>query len=246
MGERLRKTFGPKAVVLALAGLGLGALLSTLTGWVPFTVMIPVIAVVVPQLFSDAEEKRATQMRVDLEAWTRSLSGLIQTGRNLPTVLNISHTSASGGMKEPMRRFVARTSGGWSTEKALRALAADLDDSTADLVVMNLISASRTTGDGLREALDGLAALVADEVQTRRKISAERSKPRLNARIVFYITVLMMLAIPFIPLFSKGYQTPLGQIAFMVIAVVIGAIVARMQWIVRTVHPPRILEEAKA
>lgn len=246
LSERLKGAFGPKAVALGLGGLAAGVLLSALTGWMPFLVLLPVIAVAVPRLFSDAEEKHTTQMLVDLESWTRSLSGLIQTGRNLSTVLNISHTSASGGMAEPMRRFVARTSGGWSTEKALRALATDLNDSTADLVVMNLIAAARATGDGLRDALDGLAALVADEVQTRRKISAERSKPRFNARIILYITAAMMLAVPFVPFLSEGYKTPLGQLAFMAIALVIGAIVVRMQRIVRVVHPPRILEEATA
>lgn len=240
---RWERRIGRRMGIEALVGTGVGLLLAALTQWLAFIVLIPVVVVVVPRLFSDRAEKANTQMLVDLEAWTRSLSGLITGGRNLTATLKVSLPNANGAMQMPVRRLVARLSGGWSTERALRGLGSDLDDATADLLVMNLISAARNPGKGLKEALDGLAALVADEVQTRRKVSAERAKPRLNARIVLYITVAGILCMPFIPMFADGYRTPLGQIVFMALLLVIGAILARMQWIVRTAPPPRVLEE---
>lgn len=240
---RWQRRIGRRIGIEALLGAGAGLLLAALTQWIPFIILIPTVVVVVPRLFSDRTEKANTQMLVDLEGWTRSLSGLIRGGRNLTAALRVSLPNANGSMQAPVRRLVARLGGGWSTERALRGLGNDLDDATADLLVMNLIAAARNPGNGLKEALDGLAALVADEVQTRRKISAERAKPRLNARIVLYITVGMVLCVPFIPVFAEGYRSPLGQVVFMGLLFVIGAILARMQWIVRPSVPPRILEE---
>lgn len=240
---RLVGGLSKRALLECAAGLLVGAGLAALTGWVPFVVLLPVIAVALPRLFSDKAEKATIALLTDLEGWTRSLSGLIRTGRNLSAALAASLPNANGAMRAPVHRMVARISSGWSPERALRAFAEDLDDPTGDLVVMNLISAVRNPGDGLKEALDGLALLVAEDVQIRRSVSAERSKPRLNAKIVLYVTVAMVLCVPFIPMLSKGYSSPVGQVIFLVIVAAIALVLARMQWVVRPVHPPRLLEE---
>jgi Flp pilus assembly protein TadB len=114
-----------------------------------------------------------------------------------------------------------------------------------DLVVMNLIAAARNPGEGLKDALDGLADLVADDVNKRRAISTERAKPRLSARIVMILTALLIIAIPFVPTLANGYRNPIGQILFLIVLIVIAAIIWRMQWIVRPVKPARIIEEAR-
>jgi hypothetical protein len=229
-----------------LIGLVAGLAVAAISGWIVFILVMPVIVIAVPRLFSDHEEKATTAMLVDLEAWTRGLSGVISSGRStLVTTLRSSRRSAKGAMETPVAQLLARISGGWDTEKALRVFANDLDDSTVDLVVMNLIAAARNPGDGLKDALDGLADLVADDVNKRRAISTERAKPRLSARIVMILTALLIIAIPFVPTLANGYRNPIGQILFLIVLIVIAAIIWRMQWIVRPVKPARIIEEAR-
>jgi hypothetical protein len=229
-----------------LIGLVAGLAVAAISGWIVFILVMPVIVIAVPRLFSDHEEKATTAMLVDLEAWTRGLSGVISSGRStLVTTLRSSRRSAKGAMETPVAQLLARISGGWDTEKALRVFANDLDDSTVDLVVMNLIAAARNPGEGLKDALDGLADLVADDVNKRRAISTERAKPRLSARIVMILTALLIIAIPFVPTLANGYRNPIGQILFLIVLIVIAAIIWRMQWIVRPVKPARIIEEAR-
>ncbi|MGO3089938.1 MAG: type II secretion system F family protein [Galactobacter sp.] len=244
LSAALRGRQGRRLGIEALIGLGAGLGVAALSGWIVFILVMPVIVMVIPRLFSDREEKTNTAMLVDLEAWTRGMSGVISSGRTtLVATLRASRRSAKGAMEAPVRQMLARISGGWDTEKALRAFGTELNDSTVDLVVMNLIAAARNPGDGLKDALDGLAELVADDVNKRRAISTERSKPRMNARIVVFLTAVLIIAIPFVPTLAEGYRNPLGQLLFLVVLGVIGLIIWRMQMIVRPVKPARIIVE---
>ena len=75
------------------------------------------------------------------------------------------------------------------TESALRAFADDLDDATGDLIVATLILGARRRGPGLARVLAAVADSVAEEVAMRRKVEAERAKPRTTARAVTLITL---------------------------------------------------------
>ena len=92
-------------------------------------------------------------------------------------------------MIDEVSALAARLAARWPTETALRAFADDLDDATGDLVVATLILGARRRGPGLARVLTAVADSVAEEVAMRRKVEAERAKPRTTARAVTLITL---------------------------------------------------------
>ena len=60
----------------------------------------------------------------------------------------------------------------------------DLDDPGADLIVAALIINARLRGPGLRDLLGSLSASVREELDMRRKVSAERRSTRRSVQIV--------------------------------------------------------------
>lgn len=240
---KLKATLGPRTLAELLVGVALGAVLAVLVDWPAYVVLVPVLVLAIPRLFSARAEKAATQKLVDLETWTRSLTGLLGSGHSsmVRSVLLASQSAASGAMQEPVRWLVARLDAGWTTSDAIKAFADDLDDSTADLVAMHLLAAASNPGPGLREALNSVADTVADEAQSRRKLSAERGRSRMNARIVFYITAALILVIPLVPALKNGYSTPMGTAVFAAVACYLGLVVMRMERFTAGKPLPRLL-----
>ena len=231
---RWRRRFSPRVRARLLVGLGAGVVVAALSGWVVFVLLAPLVAAGAPSIFSDRAERAQTEKLSALEAWARSLSGLIITGTSLETALAASLTNAGAPIYRYVSLLVARLEGGWQTTAALQAFADDLDDPTGDLVVMNLVLAARQRGAGLATALEDLAGTVQEEVKIRREISADRSKPRLNAKIVMGITVLMLVCMPLVGTFAEPYRTPLGQLFY---AGWVGLIVLVLLYMRRLVMP---------
>ena len=139
-------------------------------------------------------------------------------------------------------RIAART----PTETALRRFADDLDDPTADLVVASLILASRRRGPGVAAALTAIADSVGEEVAARRRIEADRAKPRTTARAVTAITLAIIAA----GLLNRGYTGPYGTfLGQVVLATTLGFFGAALWWMhsmTRTTRPARILGPQEA
>ena len=124
---------------------------------------------------------------------------------------------------------------------ALRKFADDLADPTGDLIVAHLLLAERVRGAGLANALEDLAQSIAEEVGVRRKIEADRAKPRQAIRITTIATVILIGLMPFVSQFMAPYKTPLGQ---LLLAVWIALDVVMLLWLKKITAgkpTPRIL-----
>lgn len=244
--KALARRFDKRTWMLAGVGAALGLVVAMFTGWLVFIVLLPVLAVVARLVFFEQGEQAHTERLFQMEAWTRSLSGLIVTGAALETALLASLPNAGPRIKEPIARMVARIQGGWGTIEALDALGREWNDSTGDLIVMNLVLAARQRGQGLANALDDLAAAVSEEVRIRRKITADRAAPRRQARIVSAMTIALVLVVPFLGGPMATYRTALGQLIYLLLCAVV---VALLVWMQRSIAPrpqPRLMiaEEA--
>lgn len=231
--------------LILLAGIVSGLVVFMITGWAPFIVIFPAAAVLLPSLFTATAEKRAMQRLEDMEAWTRSLGGLVTSGATLETALKNSQRNAGETIRPAVGNLVARLEGGWSTKLALRSLAKDFNDPTGDLIVLNLLLASQQRGGGLIGALEEVAGTVQEEVRIRRQISADRAKTRQNIKVVVVATILMLLAIPLVPALSEGYSTATGQVLYLVWVAVICLILWRMYMNSQPAKQPRLLEGAE-
>lgn len=227
-----------------LVGLGLvaGVLGWLITGWVLALVLGPLAVVGLPLLLTPAGASERIERLEALEEWTRSLAGVLTVGVGLEQALVATLRSTPAPISVEVHRLVARLRARWVTEDALRAFADELDDSTGDLVVANLLLGARRRGAGLASVLNGLAESVSADVRARRQIEADRAKPRATARWVTLISASALLILAVSGDYVEPYGTPVGQV---VLTLLLAAYVSTLVWMRRMAQGrplPRFLD----
>jgi len=209
--------------LLAVAGLIVGMLLAVLTGWLVAVLVVPAVVLGLPFLVGAPPETARINRLEAMAEWTRNLAGVLTVGVGLEQALVATLRSTPEPIKAEVSRLVARLRARWSTEDALRVFADELDDATGDLVAAYLILGARRRGSGLASVLQGLAESVAEDVTARRKIEADRAKPRSNARTVTLISAGVLILLAVNGQFMAPYATPLGQLILTVLLTGYGA-----------------------
>jgi tight adherence protein B len=229
--------------VAALAGaLGWG-----LTGWPALGLAAAGAALGLPAILR-ADARAAAQIeRVEaVEEWSRRVADVVAIGVGLEQALQTAARTAPAPVAGEAATLAARIAARMPTEEALRRFADELADPTADLVVAALILAARRRGPGVAAALTALADSVGEEVAARRRIEADRAKPRATARAVTAITLLIMAA----GLLNRGYTAPYGTaLGQVVLAATLGFFGAALWWMhsmTRSVPQARILAPGSA
>lgn len=222
----------PRTRRLAAVGTVAGLIVAVLTGWVIAVVVVPAAVVGIPLLLTPPASGAQIEKLEALEEWARSLSGKLTAGQSLRSALIRSLRSVPAPIETEVGLLVSRL---WdnttSTEDVLRMFAEDIDDSTGDIVVTNLILAASGRGQaGLSIALEALAETVAADVRARRQIAADQAKPRTTARTVTAITLGVLGILALTGSYIAPYGTPLGQV---VLAVLLTAYVATLVWLRR-------------
>lgn len=202
------------ALVAALA-----VILYVITRWPSVLLGVPAILLLVPWLLQN-KNAGDIERTAAVETWVRGLRSLLQGGseNTLEGALQSSLAAAPDAIRPQIVSLVSRIRSRWSTERALAAFADDLDDPTADTVAAALMLAARRRGYGLSEVLSGLSDSVGDEVRARRKIESDRAMPRTTAIGLTYGTLALGVTMAvFRPETLAPYETPLGQVVFLVI-----------------------------
>ena len=213
----------PRTRLLAAAGLAVGMLLAVLTGWLVAVLVVPAAVLGLPFLVGASPETARISRLEAMAEWTRNLAGVLTVGVGLEQALVATLRSTPEPITAEVSRLVARLRARWSTEDALRVFADDLDDATGDLVAAYLILGARRRGSGLASVLQGLAESVAEDVTARRKIEADRAKPRSNARTVTLISAGVLILLALNGQFMAPYATPLGQLILTILLTGYGA-----------------------
>ena len=171
-------------------------------------------------------------MRLEaLATWTESLRDTIAGAVGLEQAIPSSLRVAAPSLQEPLARLVDRLHTRVPMPEALRRLADDLDDPSADLIIGALIINARLRGPGLRDLLGALSTAVREELDMRRKINAERRSTRRSAQIVVLVSVGLALGLALLnPGYVHVYDSPLGQ---LVLAVVVALYAAGFVWMRR-------------
>lgn len=238
--RRLRR-IPRRTLLLFFSGLLAGALVWLLTGWILALVILPATAVGMPMLLSTSSATAEIQRLEAMQEWTRALAGVLTVGVGLEQALILTLRSTPKPISREVTNLVARLRARWETERAIRTFADDLDDATGDLVAAYLIRAARRRGAGLANVLEGLAESVAEDVRARRRIEADRAKPRATARWVTIISASVLVFLALTGSYVEPYGTPLGQV---VLGILLAAYVATLVWMRRMAagRPlPRIL-----
>lgn len=204
-----------------------GLLAWLVTGWPAVGLIVAAAVVGLPPLLRTTEGDARSIERIEaIEEWTRRLADILVIGVGLEQAVATSVRSTPEAVRAEVEVLAARLSARWPTEQALREFADSLADPAADLVVAALILGHRRRGPGLTRSLASVAASVAEEVATRRRIEADRAKPRTTARAVTLITLGVAGGLATLnPAYLRPYRTGLGQLVLLGVATLfIGAL----------------------
>lgn len=205
-----------------------GAAAWLLSGWPVAALIVAATVWGLPILLGTSKTAAARIDRIEaLEEWTRRLSDVLVVGVGLEQAIAATVRTCPDRLQPEVSRLAARLDARWPTEAALRAFADDLDDATGDLVVATLILGARRRGPGLAKVLAAVADSVADEVAMRRRVEAERAKPRTTARAVTLITLGVVAVGAINGTYLAPYGTLLGQ---LVLAVITCGFIASLAW----------------
>ena len=237
--DRLRRDVlsgrGAVAVVIAI-------LILVSTRWVAASVGIGLLAYNWRSLSGAGAERQAVARLEGLATWTESLRDTIAGAVGLEQAIPSSTRIAAPSIREPLLRLVDRLHTRMPMPDALRLFAGDLDDPSADLIIAALIINSRLRGPGLRDLLGALSRSVREELDMRRKVSAERRSTRRSVQIVVLVSVGMAIGLAFIDRsFLAPYSTLIGQLVLALIAVLYGLGIWWLRRLAKFETPQRLL-----
>jgi Flp pilus assembly protein TadB len=219
-----------------------GFLVWFLSGWPVAGAAVWAGVIGVPILLGAGRTARASIDRAEaIEAWSRRLADVLLTGVGLEQAVTATTDTCPEALRPYVAALAARLRAGWTTEASLRALADDLDDATADLVVATLVLGSRRRGPGLARTLTAVADSLADEVGMRRKVEAERAKPRATARAVTVVIVGVLVAGSLSGDYLRPYGTATGQVVLAALLAALAAALFALHRLARTPPTPRLL-----
>jgi Flp pilus assembly protein TadB len=241
LDERIRELWSVRGLVALLAG----ALTLLVTRWLVAGVGVAVLCYGWRGIGGAAGERRAMDRLDALATWTESLrdtiAGAVGLEQGIPSSLRIAGPS----LRAPLERLVDRLHTRVPLGEALRRFADDIDDPSADLIIAALIINASLRGPGLRDLLSSLAAAVREELDMRRKVSAERKSTRRSVQIVIGVSVGLAVLLAILDHgFLAPYDSVLGQV---VLAAVAGIYAGGILWLRRLATfetPERLLVTA--
>jgi Flp pilus assembly protein TadB len=236
--RQLRQMAGTRGALALLAGaLGLLA-----TRWIVAGIGLALLVLAWRTLGGAAGERRAMMRLEALATWTESLRDTIAGAVGLEQAIPSSLRVAAPSLQEPLARLVDRLHTRVPMPEALRTLADDLDDPSADLIIGALIINARLRGPGLRDLLGALSTAVREELDMRRKINAERRSTRRSAQIVVLVSVGLALGLALLnPGYVHVYDSALGQLVLVVVVALYAAGFIWMRRLATFDAPERLL-----
>jgi len=237
----IRELTGVRGVVAVVAGL----VTLVATGWLVAGVGVALLVLSWRGLSGAASERRALARLEALATWTESLRDTIAGAVGLEQAIPASLRAAGPTLAEPLARLVDRLHTREPMPVALRRFADDLDDPGADLIIAALIINSRLRGPGLRDLLGALSRSVREELDVRRKVTADRRSTRRSAQIVVGVSVGLALALAiFDHSYVAAYDSLAGQVVLAVVAALYALGIVWMRALARFPVPERLLASA--
>ena len=235
----------PRVLRLLMSVLG-GVAAAVVTSLPALGVAVAAAVLALPALLGGDARANARIDRVEaVEEWARRVADVLAIGVGLEQALVAAARTAPEAIADEALTLSARVSARMPTEEALRRFADELADPSADPVVASLILAARRRGPGVAAALTAIAESVGEEVAARRRVEADRAKPRTTARAVTAITVLIIG----VGLLNRGYTGPYGTfLGQVVLGATLGFFAAALWWMhsmTVTKPPARLLGPAE-
>lgn len=206
---------------LAVAA-GTGLLVGAITGWVVGGLLAAMGAWSLPRILGSGTADRDQTARVEgIAGWTEMLRDTLAAAAGLEQTILATAPTAPKSIRPQIADLAARLERGERLSTALRHLADDLADPTADLVIAALTLASEHQARQLASLLGELAATARAQVEMHHRVEASRTRTRTTMRVVVITTLTFAGALV---LFNPQFLSPYDSVAGQLILLVIGAL----------------------
>lgn len=225
------------------AGVLVGVAVLVLTRWPVAAVGLGLLVGLWSKLFGSKRiEDRQIAYLEALVGFTESLRDTVYSGDTLEQALPAATRNASPILRPALVRLVGQMRARVPLEDALLALAAELDDPSADRVIRALMLNVRRRGDQLADVLTGLATTGREEVEMRRQVAAGRTETRRGVQLIIVVTggIAVFFAV-FGHGYAAAYTTPTGQVALAAVAGIFGLGFAWLRKLSTPPHMPALL-----
>ena len=177
-----------------------------------------------PRLVGLSSGDRQTIARLDaLATWTESLRDTVAGAIGLEQAIPATAFACAPAIRPHVLRVAGQMQARVPMGVALRSLADDLNDPSADLVVAALRLSAQLRGPGLRETLSALATSARAELEMRQKVEAGRKTLRRGAAIIAGVTVVFAGGLTlFNGRYLRPYNSLTGQLMLAVVCAVFG------------------------
>ncbi|MFC3450760.1 type II secretion system F family protein [Amycolatopsis speibonae] len=239
-----RNRAGDRRVLLRLAvAVGVGVLTGAATGWVVGAVMATAGAWFLPRLVGPDRTHTRRVARIEaIASWTEMLRDVLSAAAGLEQAILATAGLAPAAIRGEVATLAARLESGQRLAPALRALARELDDPTADLVLAALVLAAEHQARQLGDLLGSLATTAREQAAMRMRVETGRARTRTSVRVIVATTLAFAVGVVvFNRAYLDVYNTATGQLVLLLIASLFAAGFAWLARIATGGRQPRVL-----
>ena len=225
-----------RRLVAVIAGLVAGIVVAVTTRWPVAAVAAAGAAAWLPTLLRTTGVTRHTERLEAIATWTELLRDTLAAAAGLGQAVMATADLAPRAIRQPVQALASRLASGVTMDDALRTFAAELDDSSSDLVVCALLLASSAQSQRLTDLLGALAEACREEVAMRLRVEASRAAARSSVRTVALFSLAFAGALFLV---ARSYLTPFGTVTGQLVLLLVGGCYAAGLWLMTRLVRPR-------
>lgn len=198
---------------------GAGLLAGTVTGWVVGGALTVGAVWFLPRLVGPDRAHVRRVARIEAVAsWTEMLRDTLSAAAGLEQAILATAPLAPAAVRGEVTTLASRLENGHRLAPALRLLAEDLADPTADLVIASLVLAAEHQARQLGELLSSLAVTARGQAAMRMRVEIGRARTRTSVRVIVATTLTFAAGVVVLNrAYLTVYDSPLGQVVLLVI-----------------------------
>jgi Flp pilus assembly protein TadB len=230
-------------VVRAGATVGAAVVTGVLTGWVVGAVLVGAGCWFLPRVLGRDTAHAHRVARIEAVAtWTEMIRDTLSAAAGLEQAVLATAPLAPAPVRDEVGALAARLDRGERLVPALRGLADDLDDPTADLVVAALVIAAEQQARQLTDLLGALATTARERASMRMRVEAGRARTRTSVRVIVGTTTTFAGAVVLLNRpYLATYDSVTGQVVLLAVGLLFAAGFAWLRRIATVPEPARLL-----
>ncbi len=232
----------------AAASLAGGVAAAAVTGWVVGGLLAAMAVYGLPRILGpDRDHTRQVARTQAIAVWAEQLRDTLAAAAGLEQAILTTAPAAPPAIHDEIGLLAARVRQRDRLPAALRALADDLDDPVADLVIGALILASEHQARQLAGLLGQLAATARAQVDMLGRVEVGRARMRTTVRVVVLTSLLFAGGLVVgNRAFLAPYDTAAGQLVLLLVGAIFTAGFVWLQRLSKMTAPGRFLHNPDA